>query len=86
MLLVGLWATGLKILIYILSSKSFHECGQKSGEFWRKLAGEESEAMAHEHNVTIAAASVSSANAPSEGFVQGVTKKMRSKRQESVSE
>lgn len=86
MLLVGLWATGLKILIYILSSKSSHEYGQKIGEFWRNLVGEESEAMAYEHNVASAAASVSSANAPSEGFVQGVTKEMRSKRQESISE
>lgn len=52
----------------------------------RKLAGEESEAMTYKHNIALAAASVSSSNAPSEGFVQGVTKKMRSKRQESISE
>lgn len=39
-----------------------------------------SEAMAYEHYVAVAAAAVSSADALSHGFVQGVTKGMRSKR------
>ena len=53
LLVVDLWATGLKMLIYILSSKSSHECGQKIGEFWRKLAGDESEAMAYKHSIAV---------------------------------
>lgn len=88
LLVVDLGATGLKILIYILSSKSSHECGQKIGEFWRKLAGEEFEAKAYKHNIAIfhTLPLCQSLMLLLRILYKGVTKKLRSKRQESMTE